>query len=117
MILLDNKKWYKRISTCFWFLLATLPFWLVSIISILSVFIHTDSVSFTLNDLNTYKDSFVSNLIYFQYHFSLTITSFFSLIFKDLNFLNVGIILTFFESFGPIAIVLLSFSKLSVKRE
>lgn len=61
MILLDNKKCYKRISTCFWFLLATLPFWLVSLISILSVFIHTDSVSFTLSDLNTYKNSFVSS--------------------------------------------------------
>ena len=22
---MDNKKWYKRISTCFWFMLATLP--------------------------------------------------------------------------------------------
>lgn len=23
---MDNKKWYKRISTCFWFMLAILPF-------------------------------------------------------------------------------------------
>lgn len=24
---MDNKKWYNRVATCFWFFLATLPLW------------------------------------------------------------------------------------------
>lgn len=40
---MDNKKWYKRISTCFWFLLATMMFWLPIIITIFSFFIHNEN--------------------------------------------------------------------------
>lgn len=28
---MDNKKWYNRVATCFWFFLATLPLWVVLI--------------------------------------------------------------------------------------
>lgn len=28
---MDNKKWYKRVATCFWFFFATLPLWVTLI--------------------------------------------------------------------------------------
>lgn len=50
---MDNKKWYKKISTCFWFLLATMYFWLPIIITIFSFFIHTENnIEFTEMSIN-----------------------------------------------------------------
>lgn len=44
---MDNKKWYKRIATCFWFLLASMPIWFTALQCILIYLLHTDSLSFT----------------------------------------------------------------------
>ena len=52
---MDNKKWYKRITTCFWFLLASMPIWLTAIQCIFIYFIHTDSLSLT--DIQSYLSS------------------------------------------------------------
>ena len=40
---MDNKRMYKRLSTCFWFLLATMLFWLPIIFTIFSVFLHLEN--------------------------------------------------------------------------
>lgn len=58
---MDNKKWYKRITTCFWFLLASMPIWLTAIQCILIYLIHTDSLSLT--DIQ----SFISSIDYSNY--------------------------------------------------
>lgn len=68
---MDNKKWYKRISTCFWFMLATAPVWLTFIGSLFSFFAHTDSLT-GLNDLiNYYKQYYLLN------YFNSNISQFF----------------------------------------
>ena len=59
---MDNKKWYKRLSTCFWFVLATLPI-LISIFSyIFTSFVHTDSLT-TTNDIVYIKTYFTFDKI------------------------------------------------------
>lgn len=68
---MDNKKWYKRLSTCFWFLLATLPIWVGLIRFIFMWFIHTDSLSDiqdiqTIINLNTISNAFDSSKNYFM---------------------------------------------------
>lgn len=59
---MENKKWYKRSATMFWFLLASLPFWLPVIITIANYLIHTDSLSLTdiqsLFTDNTWSNNF-----------------------------------------------------------
>ena len=52
---MDNKKWYKRVATYFWFLLATCPIWLSTIQFIFAYLLHTDSLSLT--DIQTYLSS------------------------------------------------------------
>ena len=52
---MDNKKLYKRVATCFWFLLATCPIWLTTIQFIFAYLLHTDSLSIT--DIQTYLSS------------------------------------------------------------
>lgn len=51
---MDNKAWYKRISTCFWFLLASMPFWLSILMVIGSYFVHTDGVTASINDFHSF---------------------------------------------------------------
>lgn len=67
---MDNKKWYKRISTCFWFMFATLPLWLVLIKYVFSWFVHTDGITSlqdfaTLFQTNTLDNIFLEVTTYF----------------------------------------------------
>lgn len=55
MILLDNKRWYKRISTCFWFLLASLPF-IVALIQFIGYHLTFNSGITSASDLITYHN-------------------------------------------------------------
>lgn len=49
---MDNKRWYKKYATCFWFTLAILPF-LVALIQYIGFYlVHTDNIQF--NDLTTW---------------------------------------------------------------
>lgn len=50
---MDNKKWYKRISTCFWFFLAILPF-VVAIIQFIGYHLTFNSGISTATDLAEY---------------------------------------------------------------
>lgn len=64
---MDNKKWYKRISTCFWFFLATMPIIIPLIQMIVSTFVHLDSIS-NISDITTYinNNNFYNQLSLFQ---------------------------------------------------
>lgn len=48
---MDNKKWYKRVSTLFWFLLATMFFWFPVLLTLFSYFLHLEN-SIELNELS-----------------------------------------------------------------
>lgn len=50
---MDNKAWYKRISTCFWFLLAMLPF-IVALIQFIGYHLTFNSGITSASDLITY---------------------------------------------------------------
>lgn len=50
---MDNKKWYKRISTCFWFFLAILPF-VVAIIQFIGYHLTFNSGISSATDLADY---------------------------------------------------------------
>ena len=53
MMILDNKKWYKKYATIFWFSLAIMPILITLIQTIGSYIIHWgDSVSYT--DINSF---------------------------------------------------------------
>ena len=52
---MDNKRVYRKVSTIFWFILATMFFWLPVIFIIFSVFLHTENnTSFNNSDINLY---------------------------------------------------------------
>lgn len=50
---MDNKKWYKRISTCFWFFLAILPF-IVALIQFIGYHLTFNSGISSATDLADY---------------------------------------------------------------
>lgn len=50
---MDNKKWYKRISTCFWFFLAILPF-IVTLIQFIGFHLTFNSGISSGSDLADY---------------------------------------------------------------
>lgn len=50
---MDNKKLYKKISTCFWFFMATMPIIIPLIQMIVQTFVHLDSIS-NVSDITTY---------------------------------------------------------------
>lgn len=60
---MDNKKWYKRISTCFWFLLATMMFWLPLIMSIFSYFLHIENSEVSLQNVYHYGVNVLDNVL------------------------------------------------------
>lgn len=64
---MDNKKMYKRISTCFWFLLATMMFWLPIIITIFTFFIHSENnielQEVSLNGIFNYGNNILTETI------------------------------------------------------
>lgn len=60
MILLDNKRWYKRISTCFWFLLASLPF-IVALIQFIGYHLTFNSGISSASDLASYHSNVVGS--------------------------------------------------------
>lgn len=55
---MDNKKCYKRLSTCFWFILATFVLWFPIISAIFSCLLHFDNNT-TFNN-SDYRDVFFS---------------------------------------------------------
>lgn len=54
---MDNKKWYKRISTCFWFLLATLPWWISALTCLFSYFTNLGSDLITFDNITSFFTS------------------------------------------------------------
>lgn len=77
---MDNKKWYKRISTCFWFALATLPI-LLSLFGYIGQFLgHVlvdTGVTIPYNQYSTY-------LVEMETYFIQFIPSWLSNMFLDL---------------------------------
>ena len=62
---MDNKKWYKRISTCFWFILASLPIFL-SICGYIGQFLGKVFVdNQTTNDLYVQFSFYINELTTF----------------------------------------------------
>lgn len=53
---MDNKKWYKRISTLFWFLLAILPF-VIPLIQFIGYHLTFNSGISNASDLTSYHDN------------------------------------------------------------
>lgn len=53
---MDNKKWYKRISTCFWFFLAILPF-IVAIIQFIGYHLTFNSGISSATELADYHSN------------------------------------------------------------
>lgn len=59
---MDNKRWYKRISTCFWFLLASLPL-IVTLIHFIGYHFAFNSGIATSGDLIDYQGANGGNFI------------------------------------------------------
>ncbi len=89
---MDNKKWYKKISTCFWFFMATMPIIIPLIQMIVSTFVHLDSIS-DISDITNYVNSnnFYSQLSNFRDYMKYLLPDFLFDTFKDLLFhLGIG---------------------------
>lgn len=80
---MDNKKWYKKISTCFWFFLATMPIIIPLIMTICRSLIHTDGLDF--NEITSYINltSYYANLDEFINNMGLLLPTSISSVFSD----------------------------------
>lgn len=61
---MDNKKWSKRFSTLFWWVLTILP-WIYLLFTIIAsiVNLHNDTTNLTMSDLVSYCNSTLSNFL------------------------------------------------------
>ena len=89
---MDNKKWYKKISTCFWFFLATMPIIIPLIQMIVQTFVHLDSIS-NISDISSYinNSNYYNQLENFIYNMNSLLPSFILNPFENL-FNTMGVV-------------------------
>lgn len=90
---MENKKWYKRTSTLFWFVLATLPLIVALITTISSSFIHwsdttADTIITTYLNNNTFTNSFTNTVSWFGNHTPSILNNAFTELFEEFNISN-----------------------------
>lgn len=89
---MDNKKWYKRLSTCFWFFLATMPIMISLIQMIVQTFVHLDSIN-NISDVQNYINgvNFYNQLKNFIFNMDSLLPNFIKTPFEDL-FNTMGVV-------------------------
>lgn len=97
---MENKKWYKRTSTLFWFMLATLPLIVALITTISSTFIHWSEIT-TETTITTYlsNNNFINSFTNIIDWFSNYTPSILKNAYRDL-FTNFDITNTYATSLG-----------------